>query len=63
MNEWIIIKVNPIGYEVADQGKEVDDISFVELEIIDEHDNFIEHDHSPHSFFDNDDLFYYDVFD
>lgn len=41
----------------------MDDISFVELEIIDEHDNFIEHDHSPHSFFDNDDLFYYDVFD
>ena len=23
--------VNPLGYEVADQGKEVDDISFIEI--------------------------------
>ena len=41
----------------------MDDISFVELEIIDEHDNFIEHDLSHHTFFDDDDVLYYDVFD
>ena len=58
-----IWQVNPIGYEVADQGREVDDINFIELNSINE--KFIDHDHFPHhSFFVVDeDVFLYDVFD
>ena len=54
--------MNPIGYEVADRGREVDDINFIELNSID--DKFLDYDHFPHhSFFVDEDVFHYDVFD
>ena len=57
-----IYQVNPIGYEVADQGREVNDINFLELNSIDE--KFIDYDDFPHhSFFVDEDVFHYDVFD